>query len=386
QKQTEEKETPRGRMNPRFYAWAAGLLISFSSAVAGEQIQQLENSFFSEFPVIYQGGPDSFVQQIVFAGMIQHQVARVNSNQGDADEDEFRRFRFGGKATFGDHFLLFTSVNFDPEGDLFYDDLSMVYLAWSPFGNDRKALDRFQIAAGKLKPRFTHEYSTAAKRIRTFERSLLVNQLAPAKATGMWIAGSKDKWSYVLAGFSGDDVGEYSEFRNGWAGLAKIGYAYTDNAKLGLDWLYASDSQEITAAIDHAFSLSSEWNTKYEAGNFSLVGEIIYSSGRDANLGDAWGLVVMPGYLITDKLELVARYQFAASSSESGLRLQRRYERSAAAPDRQRGDLYHAGWLGLNYYINEHKLKLMSGVEYSYLDGPEAFSGWSWFSGMRLYF
>jgi hypothetical protein len=39
------------------------------------------------------------------------------------------------------------------------------------------------------------------------------------------------------------------------------------------------------------------------------------------------------------------------------------------------GDLYQAGYLGLNYYIVGHRLKLMSGLEYARLGGEDTWTG-----------
>jgi hypothetical protein len=43
--------------------------------------------------------------------------------------------------------------------------------------------------------------------------------------------------------------------------------------------------------------------------------------------GDTWGLAIMPSfYLREDKLQLVARYQYANSSDPDGRQAQSRYE------------------------------------------------------------
>jgi hypothetical protein len=38
------------------------------------------------------------------------------------------------------------------------------------------------------------------------------------------------------------------------------------------------------------------------------------------------------------------------------------------------GDLYQAGYLGLNYHIAKHRIKLMTGVEYSTLGGRDVWT------------
>lgn len=355
-------------------------------AVGGERGDTVID--WDSFGTVYQGSEGEFFQAIAATGMIQYQVAGVRSNYDSIRESEFRRFRFGGKIEFADHFLFSGSANFDPEeADPFYDSLSTVYIAWSPHGNDEKSLRKFHVAAGKLKPQFTREYSTSAKRIRTFERSLLVNQLAPAKATGIWVEGERERWSYVVSVFSGDDEDEFSRFENGALFLGKLGYEMPNEVSVGLDLIVAGEDQEITEPIDYALSLSTEWNLDYESGPVSLVTDLIFADGRNSADGDQWGLVLLGGYQLTEQLELVARYHLASSSADDRLRSQRQYEREAAPRAAQLGDFYQSGWLGLNYYLIEHQLKLMGGIEYSSLKGAgPGFDGWSWFTGVRMYF
>jgi hypothetical protein len=42
--------------------------------------------------------------------------------------------------------------------------------------------------------------------------------------------------------------------------------------------------------------------------------------GLGAAAGDVYGLNIQPGYFLTDKLQIVGRYQVAGSSGTNGLR------------------------------------------------------------------
>ncbi|MFT4549506.1 MAG: phosphate-selective porin OprO/OprP, partial [Verrucomicrobiales bacterium] len=114
---------------------------------------------------------------------------------------------------------------------------------------------------------------------------------------------------------------------------------------------------------------------------------LIYADGYD---GDAYGAIIIPTYDLTEKLQLVGRYQYAHGDNDS-LRAQSRYERRVPdITDGGRGEEYHAFYTGLNYYICDHKLKLMAGAEYADLqdkagDGGD-FEGWTLFTGVRMYF
>jgi hypothetical protein len=47
------------------------------------------------------------------------------------------------------------------------------------------------------------------------------------------------------------------------------------------------------------------------------------------------------------------------------------------------GQLYQAAYVGLNYYIAKHRLKLMTGLEYSNMSGETA---WTASTMVRFYF
>jgi hypothetical protein len=47
------------------------------------------------------------------------------------------------------------------------------------------------------------------------------------------------------------------------------------------------------------------------------------------------------------------------------------------------GELYQAAYVGLNYYIAKHRLKLMTGLEYSNMSGDTA---WTASTMVRFYF
>jgi len=79
----------------------------------------------------------------------------------------------------------------------------------------------------------------------------------------------------------------------------------------------------------------------------------------------------------------------AGSLKENGVILPARYE--ALAPDTgdRRGDSWFSGYVGVNYYLDGHHVKLMTGAKYSHLDGGTAggdFSGWTWLAGLRIFF
>ena len=113
-------------------------------------------------------------------------------------------------------------------------------------------------------------------------------------------------------------------------------------------------------------------------GSTAMVTEL--TAGFGAEKGDAVGLNFQPSYFLTDNLQLVGRYQIAASNGDEGLSAQRRYERAAGLPA---GDLYQAACVGLNYYIARHRIKVMTGLEYATMGGEDV---WTASTMFRFFF
>ena len=67
--------------------------------------------------------------------------------------------------------------------------------------------------------------------------------------------------------------------------------------------------------------------------------------------------MIMPTWLLTDKLEAVFRYQCGLSSADNGITTKNRQEKTIG---NFTGDTYNAAYLGLNYYLYGQKFKLMS--------------------------
>ena len=153
--------------------------------------------------------------------------------------------------------------------------------------------------------------------------------------------------------------------------------------------MQAFEGRQIAGDTDNAFSLSTEINGDYEAGRFAAIADLIYANGA-GDTPDGFGVVLMPSLMLTDSLELVARYHGAHADGNEGLTLRRRYARRVpGAPEIGLGDRFHSAYLGLNYYLHDHKLKLMAGVDYAAMDGFEDggnYKGWTWYLGSRLYF
>ncbi len=117
-------------------------------------------------------------------------------------------------------------------------------------------------------------------------------------------------------------------------------------------------------------------------GVFVLTADLILAKGLE-NISDVWDFVILPFYDIIKLIQVVARYHHAKADDANGLSAAKHYDQSVGGGT---GDNYNAGYLGPNYYIYGRKLKLMSGAEYSKLEGgtEEGWDGRTVFTGVRV--
>ncbi len=362
---------------------------------------------------LYKNDDNNVLQEFSLQGRLQLQYAIGDSDQGDygsedrpeevrwGDSLEVRRWRLGFKSKWFRQWKLDGQVDVNPDIDPFYRQIYDLNLTYAPS-------DAVNFGIGKYKANnFGIEQITSSKEILTFERSLLANQLFVGELTGARFSGKKDNWVYAAGLYSGDITPEFSSFETGAVFQASIGYDFHENLKIEkalvrLDWQHSNDatngvnvgdeprlSTTSAGLYTNAFSL----NGHFEQGKWGLYTDLVTANGRGTT-GDVWGITLIPSYYLTDGLQLVARYQYANAEND-GLRLQSRYERLTAPPvgtltDGGRGENYHAVYLGLNYYLYGHKLKLMGGVEYHHMDnGNDAggeFDGVTGIAGLRMSF
>jgi len=336
---------------------------------------------------------DGFLNELSLTGRYQGQFWNADAEDGDDNDWENRRFRLGTRAFFLDRSLelkaeMFSDLN---SGGDFYEGLTEAYVAWH-------ASDAFNLTLGKQKPKIGWEWTLSSRLIPTLERSALTNQFRPDYGAAAVIDGKVDKWSYYTGVFSndtvgdGDDTTEFGDFEGGWSYIASVGYDLSESfglkkAQWRLDYIHSEhdESDEIFTAFENGVSTSLE----LKEGSWGMVTEVLLGDGDATNLG----LVLLPSYDITKKLQVVGRYQLGVSDEDTGLSAQRRYERAVGGAG---GDLYNAIYLGLNYFLfdgkdvekkpdQKHRLKLMGGVEYANMDGPQGYDGWTAMAGVRVF-
>ncbi len=383
----------------------AGLLKA--AAPSGILIGQLaEGSPYERLmsvPVLYQNEGNPWVQQLAVVGQLQLQYACGSDASGkygtmdlpDASTWgglEVRRFRLGMKGRLFKKlfFLNLTELNADFEPRI-YKRTPETYVTWMEN-------DAFNISAGKSELKFNREQEYSSRDFPAFERTALGNMLYGGELTGAWICGKgiAGGWLYYLGGFSNDRQDEWPDFKGGAMILSKIGYNYTaatsfDLAEVKMQWLhntepgYAASSDCLASPLySDCVSISNEITN----GPLGLTTEFLWGDGVEGR-PDVCGLSAMTTWSFTKQLQLVSVLELAGSRDENGVILPNRYEALSPGVGDKRGDHYLASYAGLNYYIDGHRLKLMSGAKFSHLDGGPGggdFNGWTWLAGLRMAF
>ena len=81
--------------------------------------------------------------------------------------------------------------------------------------------------------------------------------------------------------------------------------------------------------------------------------------------------MAMPFLNLTSGFQVVTRYTYLRSRDDNGVRLAR-YENQVTDG---RGDRYNEFYVGLNYYLYGHKLKLQSGLHFADMNDNAADGG-----------
>lgn len=316
----------------------------------------------------------------MLSGRLQSDAVWVDENS--YDDSTWRRFRFGFKAHLSQQFMFHLEADFDLNNEAEYRSLTDAYFGFS-LSNGAK----FKVL--KQSAGFTLDGNTSSKKLLTTERNNLTNNLwfTNEYYTGLSYSNTfDDKINYKAAVYANDGAEEISDFDAGYFTLFSVTYkdvqtSWWDAASYTLDYVYNDeDDGADTRDFEHIVSISSV----FDKNNWQVATDFAIGKGF-SNQSNVTGVVIMPSYDFSNHTQLVARYTYINSNGDNGVRLNR-YENRAIEG---RGDKYHELYTGLNYYLNQHKLKLQLGLQYANmkdeaLDGGK-FAGWSATTGVRLY-
>jgi hypothetical protein len=333
---------------------------------------------FPDLGLLYRSDSNPYVQEVWALGRYHGQYWDTGGSAGTEEGYEHRRFRLGGQARLFNNLTVHAQMVSGSDFEPFYNGFTELWAGW-------RFSDALIVTVGQQKHRFTHDRNVSSRYLNHLERSLLTNMFGADYTPAVTVSGRANRWSYyggVFSNATGRDMREaFTILDSGYSLLATVtrdigDLLPLDSAFLNVSFVHSDANEKATNLNRYKQGLASA--LILTEGPASLVTEITAGLGSDN--GDAIGLNLQPGYFLTQRVQVVARYQLAGSNDDNGLSAQRRYEREA---NLSRGDLYQAGYAGLNYHLAEHRAKLMTGIEYASLDGDHT---WTASVALRLFF
>jgi len=328
--------------------------------------------------LLYKDETNPLMQEFWLLGRYHGQYHDADGSTGEDAAWEDRRARFGFQTRLFERLTLhaqsISGADFEPN----YNGFTELWARW-------QFTEALNLTIGQQKHRFTHDRNVSSRYMNYLERSQFVNMMGLDYTPAVTLSGKSGNLEYYTGVFSnatGTDMWEsFTELDSGWSYIGAATYNLgnflgADSAYFYGSYLYSDANENATnlTRFDHAVSGA----LILTEGPGSLVTEL--TTGFGGEDGDGVGLNIQPGYYLTDDLQLVARYQIAPSSKDDGPSSQRRYERPAGLPS---GDLYQAGYIGLNYYIASHRIKLITGLEYARMNDEDVLTA---SAGFRFYF
>jgi phosphate-selective porin OprO/OprP len=341
------------------------------------------DKIWTTFTDWYDDQESPVVQRILFTGRFQEDYATVDADQGSHSEWNVRRVRLGPRITMFRDYLVHAEVELNPqERDPFYMRITDAYVAWQ---KHPKAV----ITVGKQSVPFTQEGATSSKELITTDRGNLTNTIwfTQEYMPGVSVSGRIAPWNYRAGVYSSGAMNrEFGRFNGDTFTLAILGYDFA--RKLGVreatltgNYLYQHPdiNNTFTKRWEHVGSIHFKLEQPTWGARTDVSKTVGYLGQRNV-----LGVMLMPFYNVTPKLQFVYRYTILDSDGINGLTLAT-YENRVVSG---RGDRYTENYDGANYYFYGHKLKLQTGVQFADMqdranDGG-AYSGTSWTTGLRV--
>jgi phosphate-selective porin OprO/OprP len=339
------------------------------------------------------------LQNLSLVGRLQGDAVSFHSEDGNYDDFDWRRFRFGVKATVFNDFILHAEMDADMNDvdedswDAFYGRITDAYIGWS-------ASPAAKIKVGKQSAGFTLDGATSSKKLLVPERSIVAENLwfTTEYFTGAALSGKVEGWSYNLGGFSASKENEFGHFESGYFALLSAGHTLGDQGSLRLDYVYnnpdytgiAKDPDYTVGSkdLEHMVALVYKQMIGENLGLWADVagGAGITDSAAGVDQSDLLGVDIMPFYNISDRLQLVLQYAVVTSLDNEPQVSMSRYASKNA--DKEKVETSHNVLLGFNWYLYGHKLKWQNAVEYNYGRNPAStgtdYRGYGLTSALRI--
>jgi hypothetical protein len=364
-------------MNVRLTTGLLGLALLLGCSAASAREQKTEP--YPTLGLVHRDESSPVLKELWVLGRYHGQYHWSEGNSGDDHGWEDRRFRLGAQARLFERLTLHAQAVSGSDLEPLYNGFTELWAGW-------RFSDAVTLTVGQQKHRFTHDRNVSSRYINYLERGMLTNMFGLDYTPAVTLSGNTNKdWTYYTGVFSnatGRNMGRaFTDLDSGYSFLASAtrdlhGAFGTDTAHLNLAYLHSDVKGEPTNL--NRFEDGLNIGVILTDGSRALVTELTAGIGGPG--GDAIGLNIQPSMFLSRKVQLVGRYQIAIGETGQSLRAQRRYERPAGL---DRGKRYQAGYVGADYYVAAHRLKLMVGLEYARLDNRDV---WTTSVAVRSFF
>ncbi len=390
---------------------AAGNTTTQTEAASKQSFSEWLPSCFKLYDVKKDGMDNPYIQQLNLNVRAQYQWGSLDPNgdhnNGRSSNNEFRRFRIGANAVLFHDYKLETMWNVGGVNAAFKNgERTRTSTGLESLSISTKYSD-VGVQLGHFKPAYMGEYRTSSSKIKTIERSAIVNALAAGTIWGASVKNADKKADFGwqagawIQGTDDESIWELPEFDSAASALfgASLSHKLGDSATLRLDYMhsFANTDEALASGVDYDGAGATDvvaLSYEYNKDQFYFLGEAIGAfnviDGDDGS-ENVFGLVLLPSYRISPHFEAVMRYQLSAGSNAAGT-YSRYYNLNSNYSDTS--DLMQGIYFGMNYFFspeNPHTAKIMVGAEYINSHGTDSagkkgYNGWSFSTAIRFNF
>lgn len=374
---------------------------------------------------LYKNDANPWVQEVNATLRIQYQAAWVDGQPGNYPGSHnwtsgYRRFRAGWNARVLHDFKLQNVWNiggvdnstgtWDATRRQWQDHTQTSTSLYEAFVQYNYRQKGYTFAFGKTNPEIYAENRVSSSSLKVPEFSIPESTVCFDSVWGFWAANDteKDKLGYYAGIWSTTNDGNKQIWGTWESCFTTLELSYgldkvlLDKGRVYLDWVHSFADGEKTLARERDTFVGSTCEDVIAAyyigrqGKFELTAEALVamqSNVQDA--GNMFGLVLLPSYRLTDRVEAVARFQYATGDRAVNVG-KNRYVKALQSQSPGYADRYYAIGAGLNFYVypqRPERLKVMTLIEYgnSSVDGASraknaGFTGWQFICGAYLNF
>ncbi|GAA5484684.1 hypothetical protein Hsar01_03930 [Haloferula sargassicola] len=369
---------------------------------------------------LYDNPDNPFIQKLSVFARVHYQYAWIDGESGGHDfwysnHGEIRRVWPGLHASLANgvlaaHYEAMLEDDRHPshgDRDLSYLANWALYLEWDLTKTFSLAGGNWWLGYGKRCLPLAEEVLDSSKFLPVVERTAISNRAlitttGGSAPLGAWIRHQAGPWETFAGLYTTDSAAYWGNWDDGTAVVVETQRDISDltgtDAAVAALAFYHTDTEGRDERLSGDLNwLASAWAIVTE-GPWTLRGNLLFGEADSSNPlrdGRVWGVVgTLERWLIQDRLELVGRYHYQGSRSPQGIAPYARYigwavaqENAPPAPS-VRGDEQHGLYLGLNWLLCGHNLKLLTGAEWDHVssDSTEVYDGLTYWMSMRMFF